>query len=87
MRPARHRNQTPITNLLNALTPDLGMLLVAGLIILAVYAIDTVTPLESRSGFSISFLLSCLTGRTGIRNPHGFYHPCPLSCSGIFALA
>lgn len=45
MPPARPRNQTPMTNLLTALASDLGILLTAALIIVTVYAIDTVTPL------------------------------------------
>jgi len=45
MTPARHRNQIPMNNLLNALASDLGILLTAALIILTVYAIDTVTSL------------------------------------------
>lgn len=45
MPPARHRNQAPMTNLINALASDLGILLTAALIILTVYAIDTATPL------------------------------------------
>jgi hypothetical protein len=42
---ARNHNHSLATHLLSYLASDLGLLLVAAVIILAVYAIDTVTPL------------------------------------------
>lgn len=45
MQSAKSRNQSPGIQIFSFLTSDLGILLVAALIILAVYAIDTVTPL------------------------------------------
>lgn len=42
---ARQRNQSLTANILSALASDLGLLLVAAVIILAVYVIDTVRPL------------------------------------------
>jgi len=42
---ARHNNQSPVTQVLSSLASDLGILCVAAVIILTVYAIDTVTPL------------------------------------------
>lgn len=45
MSPARRCNQSPVTQMLNTLASDLGISVVTTVIILAVYAIDTVTPL------------------------------------------
>lgn len=42
---ATRRNKSSMTNLLNELASDLGILLTAALIILTVYVIDSVTPL------------------------------------------
>ena len=41
----KRRNESPMTTLINALASDLGILLTAALIIVTVYAIDTITPL------------------------------------------
>ncbi|MDO8874003.1 MAG: hypothetical protein Q7V05_14935 [Methanoregula sp.] len=45
MSPARHHNQTPITRVLNSLVSDLGLVIIAAVVLLAVYLIDTITPL------------------------------------------
>jgi len=45
MSPARHHNQSPITRTRTALGSDLGIIIIAAVIILGVYLIDTVTPL------------------------------------------
>lgn len=45
MSPARHHNQSPITRILNSLSSDLGIVIIAAVILLAVYLIDTITPL------------------------------------------
>ena len=41
----KRRNESLMTNLINALASDLGILITAALIIVTVYAIDTITPL------------------------------------------
>jgi hypothetical protein len=45
MSPARHHNQSPMTRTLNALSSDLGIVIIAAIVLLSVYLIDTVTPL------------------------------------------
>ena len=45
MSPARHHNQSPITKVLNSLSSDLGLVIIAAVVLLAVYLIDTITPL------------------------------------------
>jgi len=45
MSPARHHNQSPITKILNSLASDFGLVIVIALILIAVYLIDTITPL------------------------------------------
>ena len=45
MSPARRRNQSAVTPILNTLASDLGILVITTVIILAVYAIDTMRPL------------------------------------------
>jgi len=45
MSPARRNNQSMVTRVLNTLASDLGIPVVTTVIILAVYAVDTVTPL------------------------------------------
>jgi hypothetical protein len=45
MSPARHHNQSPITKILNALGSDLGIVIIAAVIIIGVYLFDTITPL------------------------------------------
>ena len=42
---SRRNNQSLATHILGYLASDLGILLVAAIVILAVYAIDTITPL------------------------------------------
>jgi hypothetical protein len=45
MSPARRRNQSPMTQILRSLASDLGIVIIVALILLAVYLIDTITPL------------------------------------------
>ena len=45
MPPARHHNQPPITKILNSLASDFGLVIVIVLILIAVYFLDTITPL------------------------------------------
>ncbi len=45
MSPARRRNQSPMTNILISLASDLGIVITVALVLLAVYLIDTITPL------------------------------------------
>jgi hypothetical protein len=45
MSPARHHNQTPITRVLNSLSSDLGIVIIAAVVLIGVYLIDTITPL------------------------------------------
>jgi len=45
MSPARRRNQSAVTPILNTLASDLGILVVTTVIILSVYALDTMRPL------------------------------------------
>ena len=45
MSPSRHHNPSPITRALNTLSSDLGIVIIAAVIIFAVYLLDTVTPL------------------------------------------
>ncbi|MDP2796563.1 MAG: hypothetical protein Q8N94_03530 [Methanoregula sp.] len=45
MSPARHHNQTPTTRVLNSLGSDLGLVIIAAVVLLAVYLIDTITPM------------------------------------------
>ena len=45
MSPARRHNQSPITKILNSLSSDLGLVIIAAIVLLAVYLIDTITPL------------------------------------------
>ncbi len=42
---AKRRNQSPITNILNALASDLSIVIITAVIILGIYLIDTITPL------------------------------------------
>lgn len=45
MSPARRHNQSPMTKILNKLSSDLGIVIIVAVVLLAVYLIDTVTPL------------------------------------------
>lgn len=45
MSPARHHNQSPITKILGSLASDFGLVVVIVLILIAVYFLDTITPL------------------------------------------
>lgn len=65
MSPARRRNQSAVTPILNTLASDLGILVVTTVIILAVYAIDTVTPLGEPVWllYFIPLVLSYWSGR------------------------
>jgi hypothetical protein len=45
MSPARHHNQSPITRVLNSLSSDLGLVIIAAIVLISVYLIDTITPL------------------------------------------
>jgi hypothetical protein len=45
MSPARRHNQSPITKTLSSLASDLGIVLVVALVMVAVYLVDTMTPL------------------------------------------
>lgn len=65
MSPARRRNQSAVTPILNTLASDLGILVITTVIILAVYAIDTVTPLGEPVWllYFIPLVLSYWSGR------------------------
>jgi hypothetical protein len=45
MSPSRHHKQSTMTEVLRYIASDLGIVIIATLILFAVYAIDTVTPL------------------------------------------
>ncbi|WAC05163.1 MAG: hypothetical protein OS112_00630 [Methanoregula sp.] len=45
MSPAKHRNQSQVTQVLSSLASDLGIVIVVALVLLAVYLMDTITPL------------------------------------------
>lgn len=45
MSPARHHNQSPMTKVLNSLSSDLGIVIIVVVVLLAVYLVDTITPL------------------------------------------
>jgi hypothetical protein len=45
MSPARRHKQSPITKTLSSLASDLGIVLVIALVMIAVYLVDTMTPL------------------------------------------
>lgn len=45
MAPSRHRNHSPITTILNTLASDTGIVITVAVVILAVYLLDTITPL------------------------------------------
>ena len=65
MSPARRRNQSAVTPILNTLASDLGILVITAVIILAVYAIDTMTPLGEPVWllYFIPLILSYWSGR------------------------
>jgi hypothetical protein len=65
MSPARHRNQSVVTPIINTLASDLGILVITTVIILAVYAIDTITPLGEPVWllYFIPLVLSYWSGR------------------------
>ena len=65
MSPARRCNQSPVTQMLKTLASDLGISVVTTVIILAVYAIDTVTPLGEPVWllYFIPLVLSYWSGR------------------------
>ncbi len=42
---ARRHNQTPVTQIFSSLTSDLGIVIIVVLVLVAVYLIDTITPL------------------------------------------
>jgi len=45
MSPARRHNQSPVTQILSSLASDLGIVTIAAMVLIAVYLIDTITPL------------------------------------------
>ena len=45
MPPSRRRNQSPMTNILDSLSSDLGLVSIIALVLITVYLIDTITPL------------------------------------------
>lgn len=45
MSPARHHNQSPMTKVLNSLSSDPGIVIIVPVVLLAVYLIDSITPL------------------------------------------
>jgi hypothetical protein len=45
MSPSRHHNQSPMTKLFRSLTSDPGIVITVTIVLLAVYLIDTITPL------------------------------------------
>ena len=45
MSQARRHNQSPMTRTLNTLASDLGIVIIAAVIIIGVYLLDTITPL------------------------------------------
>jgi hypothetical protein len=45
MSPARRQNQSPITKVLSSVASDFGIVIVVAAVMIAVYLIDTVTPL------------------------------------------
>ena len=45
MVPSRHHNKSPLSPILKHLTSDIGLVMVVALVFLAVYLIDTITPL------------------------------------------
>ncbi len=45
MSPARHHKSSPLTKVLSSLASDFGLVIVIALILIAVYLIDTITPL------------------------------------------
>jgi len=45
MSPARHHKQSPISKILNALSSDFGLVIVIAMVLIAVYLVDTITPL------------------------------------------
>ena len=65
MSPARRFNQSPVTQMLNTLASDLGILVITAVIILAVYAIDTMRPLGEPVWllYFIPLILSYWSGR------------------------
>lgn len=42
---SRRRNQSPMTNILDSLSSDLGLVSIIALVLITVYLIDTITPL------------------------------------------
>lgn len=76
MSPARRRNQSPVTPILNTLASDPGILVVTTVIILAVYAIDTMRPLGEPVWllYFIPLVLSYWSGR---------YYAIPTVCIAI----
>ncbi|MFA5268477.1 MAG: hypothetical protein WC379_10945 [Methanoregula sp.] len=65
MSPAKRNKQQSVTQILKTLASDLGILCVTALIILTVYAIDTVTPLGEPVWllYFIPLILSYWSGR------------------------
>jgi len=65
MSPARHHNQSPATKILNTLASDFGIVIVVALVMLAVYLIDTITPLGEPVWllYFIPLILSYWSGR------------------------
>jgi hypothetical protein len=45
MSPARRHNPSPMTRILNALSSDSGIVIIVAVVLLAVYLIDSITPL------------------------------------------
>jgi len=45
MSPARRHNKSPMTTILSSLASDFGLVMIIALVLIAVYLMDTVTPL------------------------------------------
>lgn len=45
MSPSKHHNQSPMIRTINMLSSDLGIVIIAAIVLLSVYLFDTVTPL------------------------------------------
>jgi hypothetical protein len=65
MPPSRHHNQSLMTKILSSLSSDLGIVIIIALFLLAVYLIDTVTPLGEPVWmlYFIPLILSYWSGR------------------------
>ena len=65
MSPARHHKPSPMVRILNIIASDLSIVLVAAIVILAVYLLDTITPLGQPVWllYFIPLILSYWSGR------------------------